>query len=91
MINGSNNMIHSAIEDLAALGVLDAHELADAIIESLIAALARDSALPSRSDADWWLRLASTRMRIVEKIHRRIDGHVDADDVRRALEWEGVL
>jgi hypothetical protein len=80
-----------AIEDLAMLGEFDAHELADAIVELIIATLACDPTIPPRPFLERWARLANTRAYIVEVIHRRIDGHVDVDDVLRELEDEGVL
>jgi hypothetical protein len=83
--------IQNAIEDLAALGVLDAHELADLTIELTIDALVQDPAIPPRSFSEWWARLADVRMRLAEHFHRRIDGHVDIEDVLRALQFEGVL
>jgi hypothetical protein len=86
----SNNM-QNAILDLAALGVFDAHELADLTIELTIAALVQDPAIPSRSFLDWWVRLANMRTLLVEHFHRRIDGHVDVEDVLRALQFEGAL
>jgi hypothetical protein len=86
-----SNNIRGAIEDLAALGVLDAHELADGIVELMIAALMRDPSIPPRSVSDWWARFANARARIVEQIHRRVDGHVDVDDVLRELAFAGVL
>jgi hypothetical protein len=82
---------YSAIEDLAALGVLDAHELADLAIELIITALMQDPAIPPRSFKDWWARLANTRTLLVERFHRRIDGHVDVEDVLRSLEFEEAL
>jgi hypothetical protein len=50
----SNNNIRSMIEDLAALGVLDAHELADLAIELTITALVQDPAIPPRPFSEWW-------------------------------------
>ena len=70
------------INDLAALGEA-AHELADVV-------LAHDPAIPPRTCSDWWVQFAPTRARIVELLHQRINGHIDADDVLRALEFEGA-
>ena len=86
-----SNNIQNAIEDLAALNVLDAHELADLTVELTIAALVQDPAIPPRSFLEWWARLANMRTLLVEHFHRRIDGHVDVEDVLRTLEFEGVL
>jgi hypothetical protein len=78
------------INDLAALGEADAHELADVVTELVIAVLAHDPAIPPRTCSDWWVQFAPTRARIVELLHQRINGHIDADDVLRALEFEGA-
>ena len=79
------------IEDLATLGVLDVHELADLTIELTITALGRDPAIPPRPFSEWSVRLAKTPTLLVEHFHRRIDGHVDVEDVLRTLEFEKVL
>jgi hypothetical protein len=81
----------NAIEDLAALGVPDAHELADLAVELIITALMQDPAIPPRSFSEWWARFANMRTRLVEHFHRRIGGHVAIEDVLRTLEFEGAL
>ena len=86
-----SNNIQNAILDLAALGVFDAHELADLTIELTIDALVQDPAIPTRSFSEWWARLANMRTLLVEHFHRRMDGHVDVEDVLRTLEFEGAL
>jgi hypothetical protein len=87
----NNNNIRPLIEDLAAPGAPDAHELADAVIGLMVATLAHNPSIPSRTFSDWWAQLANARALIVEQIHRRVDGHVDVEDVLRTLEFEGVL
>jgi hypothetical protein len=84
-----HNIIRSAIEDLPILDVIDAHELADTIIDKVISALLRDPN-NTRSRREWAFVLADTRARIVEQIHRRIYGHTLMDDVLNALVIEGV-
>ena len=78
------NGIRSAIEDLPTLGVIDAHELAGTIIDSVIGALMRDPN-NARSYREWAVALADTRARMVQQIHRRIHGHVDINDVENAI------
>jgi hypothetical protein len=78
--------LRAAIEDLPALGVLDAHELGDLIIEQVIQKLQRDSSIPARSYSEWMVALADVRARIVEQIHLSIRNHVHIDDVLRALD-----
>jgi hypothetical protein len=83
------NIIRSAIEDLPILDVIDAHELADAIVDKVISDLVRDPN-NTRSHREWSVALADTRARIVEQIHRRIYGHALIDDVLNTLVMEGV-
>jgi hypothetical protein len=73
--------IEQAIWDIAALRKRDAEQLADQAIDLMIEQLMRDPALPKRSFQDWSIRLANVRQRVIERIHRRIDGHVDRQDV----------
>ena len=83
------NSIRSAIEDLPALGVIDAHELADLIVDNVIGVLMRDPN-NTRSRREWAVALADTRARVVEQIHRRIYGHALIDNVLNTLVMEGV-
>jgi hypothetical protein len=83
-------MNRESIEDLATLGVVDAYELADAAIDLMILTLTRDPSIPPRLTSEWWTALADTRARIAEEIHRRVDAHVDIEDVLRALQFEGM-
>jgi hypothetical protein len=85
-----HDIIRRAIEGLPILDVIDAHELADTIIDRVINELMRDPYTQPRCCREWAVALADTRARIVEQIHHRIHGHVHIDDVLNTLEMEGV-
>lgn len=85
------NTIRSSIDDLAKLGMLDAHELTDEIVDLLIADFMRDPTMPRRTYSEWRMRLAAARAHIVVRIYRRVDQHVDVEDVLRTLQHEEVL
>jgi hypothetical protein len=87
----ADNIIRSTIEDIPVLGIIDAHELADAVVDLVIAMLMRDPAMPQRTYSEWWARLANVRAHIVARLHHRIGDHADIEDVLRALAWAGVL
>jgi hypothetical protein len=74
-------MTANAIWDIAALGKCDAEQLTDHGIDEVIKELRRDPTLPIRSSLDWSIKLANARQRVIEHIHRRINGHVDRQDV----------
>jgi hypothetical protein len=76
----TDSTIRSAIEDIAALGVIDAHELADAVLDLMIAMLMHDPTMRECTYAEWWARLANVRAHIVGQLHRRIDQHIDVED-----------
>jgi hypothetical protein len=78
------------IENVPVLGRIDAHELADMIIDRVISELMRHPYIRSRCCREWAVALADTRARIAEQIHRRIHGHVRIDDVLHVLEMERV-
>ena len=86
-----HNIIRKAIEDLPILDVIDAHELADTIIDDMINGLMRDPSARPRSYREWVVALADTRARIVEQIHPLIHRHAHIDEVLNTLEMEGVL
>jgi hypothetical protein len=77
-----------AIEDIPALGQIDAAELADNISDGYIDQLQRDPALPRRTALEWRLLLAKPHEFTVECIHARIFDHIDREDALRAAEWE---
>jgi hypothetical protein len=78
-------MTAHAIRDIAALNKRDAEQLTDQIVDNLIQALMRDPAMPIRSSLDWSIALANPRQHAIELIHRRINGHVDRQDVLNVL------
>ena len=78
-----------AIEDIPALGQIDAAELGDEISDVYIAELQRDQMVPKRSALEWHLFFARAQARAIECIHARILDHIDREDALRAAEWEG--
>ena len=81
-----NERLMSEIEDIAGL---NAAELADTIIDIVIGALMHDPAAPKHTALEWRLVLASVHALIVVRINARIADHIDRQDVRNAVEWEG--
>jgi hypothetical protein len=79
-------MIAHAIWDIAALNKRDAEQLTDQIVDVLIQVLMRDPTIPIRSSLDWSIALANARQPVIEHIHRRINGHVDRQDVLNVLD-----
>jgi hypothetical protein len=77
--------IAQAIGDIAALGKRDAEQLTDQIFDVLVEKLMRDPTLPIRSSLDWSIALANARQLAIERIHRRINGYVDRQDVLDVL------
>ena len=74
------------IQNIRALKRSDAERLADQSFELVIIALWRDPGLPVPSSNARWLALADARQRFVERIHRRVHGHVHIDDAGAEIE-----
>jgi hypothetical protein len=84
------NILHSTIEHLPILDVIDAHQLADLAIDGVISELMR-APNTSRSYLEWVLVLADVRARIAQQISRRTCGRVHIDDVLHAFEMTGIM
>jgi hypothetical protein len=63
----------------------DAEQLADMIIDQIIATLQRNRALQALSTQAWTLILADVRQSIAKYIYARIREHIDRSDVINAL------
>ena len=77
--------IARAVWDIAAFNKRDAEELTDQTVEDLIQVFMRDPALPYFSYPEWSIKLAEVRQRVTAHIHRRINGHLDRQDVLNVL------
>ncbi len=76
------------LEDLPALGQIDAAELADKIIDAVIDVLMNDKTIPKRTGFEWWLALATVRAFTVDEITSQILDHIDRQDALNTVEWK---